>query len=93
MRQWKKAVTLCLVFCVIMALALPIWAEEAAKININTASVEELTQLKGVGQKYAQRIVEYREEHGPFTCAEDMMKVPGIGSKTCEANKDLITVE
>ncbi|MBW2565886.1 MAG: helix-hairpin-helix domain-containing protein [Deltaproteobacteria bacterium] len=49
--------------------------------------------MKGVGDRYAQRIVQYREEHGPFASAEDMMKVPGIGPKTCEKNRDLITVE
>jgi competence protein ComEA len=77
----------------VVALALPLWAQEGEKVNINTASAEELTQLKGVGHQYAERIVQYREEHGPFSTAEDMMKVPGIGPKTCEANKDRITVE
>ncbi len=93
MKALKKIVTLCLVMCVVMALALPTWAGEVEKININKATVEELTYLKGVGHQYAQRIVQYREEHGPFASAEDMMKVPGIGPKTCEKNRDLITVE
>jgi competence protein ComEA len=93
MKALKKIVVLCLVMCVVMALALPTWAEEVEKININKATVEELAHLKGVGHQYAQRIVQYREEHGPFTSAEDMMKVPGIGPKTCEKNRDRITVE
>ena len=93
MKQWKKVITLCLVMGVVMALALPLWAEEVEKININKASVEELTQLKGVGHRYAERIVQYRQEHGPFTCVEDMMNVQGIGLKTCETNIDRITVE
>jgi len=93
MKQWKKVITLCLVMGVVMALALPLWAEEVEKININKASVEELTQLKGVGHRYAERIVQYRQEHGPFTCVEDMMKVQGIGPKMCETNRDTITVE
>ncbi|MDY6988238.1 MAG: helix-hairpin-helix domain-containing protein [Thermodesulfobacteriota bacterium] len=67
-------------------------AMEGAKININTASMEELTQLKGVGEKYAAAIVQFRKAHGPFKQVEDMVKVPGIGSKTFEANKDKITV-
>ena len=93
MKQWKKVLALCLVIGVVMALALPLWAEEVEKININKASVEELTRLKGIGSQYAQRIVQYREEHGPFTCVEDIMKVQGIGSKTCEQNKAHMTVE
>lgn len=93
MNQCKKVVTVCLVVVMVMALALPLWAQEVEKININTASVEELTQLKHVGQKYAERIVQYRDEHGPFGCPEDIMKVPGIGSKTFEENKDCIIVE
>jgi competence protein ComEA len=66
---------------------------EPVKVNINTASAEELTQLKGVGEKYAEAIVQYREEHGPFTKAEDIQNVPGIGEKTFEANKDCIMVK
>ena len=93
MKHWKKAVTLCLVIGVVMALALPLWAEEVQKVNINTASAEELAQLKGVGPEYAERIVEYRAKHGPFQKAEDILNVSGIGPKTFEDNKDLITVE
>ena len=93
MKHCKKAVTLCLVIGVVMALALPLWAEEVAKVNINQASVEELTQLKGIGLEYGQRIVQYREEHGAFVKAEDIMNVSGIGPKTFEEIKDLITVE
>jgi competence ComEA-like helix-hairpin-helix protein len=100
MKQWKKAVALCLVIGVVMALALPVWAEEAQKVNeeaqkvnINQASAEELAQLKGIGPECAARIVEYREQHGPFVKAEDIMNVSGIGPKTFEENKDLITVK
>ena len=93
MKHWKKAVTLCLVIGVVMALALPLWAEEVAKVNINQASVEELVQLKGIGLEYGQRIVQYREEHGAFQKAEDIMNVSGIGPKTFEEIKDRITVE
>ncbi len=93
MKHWKKTVTLCLVIGVIVALALPLWAEEVQKVNINQASAEELAQLKGVGPEYAERIVEYRAEHGPFEKAEDIMNVSGIGPKTFEDNKDLMTVE
>ena len=68
-------------------------AEEQAKININTASLEELIKLDRVGLKYAQRIIDYRENVAPFSQPEDIMKVGGIGLKTFEANKEVIAVE
>ena len=67
------------------------WAQEQGKVNINTATVEELCTLKRVGPSYAQRIVDYRNANGPFEKAEDIMKVRGIGMKTYEVNKDVIT--
>ena len=63
------------------------------KVNINKATVEELTQLNGIGPAYAERIVEYREAHGPFERPEGIMNVKGIGQKMWETNKDLITIE
>ena len=68
-------------------------AQEQVKININTATVEELSTLKRIGASYAQRIVDYRNENGPFQRPEDIMKVTGIGIKAFEANKDIITCE
>lgn len=62
------------------------------KVNINTATVEQLMKLDRVGAQYAQRIVEYRENVGAFEKPEDIMKVKGIGKKTWEANKDRIVV-
>jgi competence protein ComEA len=69
------------------------WAEETPKININTASADELALLTGIGQKKAARIIEFRETNGPFKLPEDLLKVPGIGPKTFETNKDRIAVE
>lgn len=51
------------------------------KVNINTASVEQLTTLPGVGPKLAARIVEYRQKSGSFRAAHDLLNVQGIGEK------------
>ena len=69
------------------------FAEESLTVNINTASLEELTTLKGIGEKYAQKIIEYRENNEPFSKPEDILNVKGIGLKTYETNKERITVE
>lgn len=69
----------------------PVIADQG-KININTASQSELCGLKRVGQKYAARIVEYRQKIGEFKSPEEIMNVRGIGRKTFEANKDVIIV-
>ena len=71
----------------------PAAAGQEAKINVNTAPAEELEELYGIGEVKAQAIVDWREEHGPFTCAEDLLAVPGIGTKTLEQIRDDITWE
>ena len=63
------------------------------KVNVNTAGVEELQTLYGIGEVKAQAIVEDREANGQFTCAEDLLRVSGIGEKTLENIKDDITWE
>lgn len=62
------------------------------KISINRAEVWLLESLPGIGEISAQRIVEYREEHGSFVKIEDLMNVEGLGRTTFEKIKDLITV-
>lgn len=61
-------------------------------ININTASVEQLVQLKGIGQKKAQAIVNYREQYGKFVNVEDILEVKGIGEKILLDNKELLSL-
>ncbi len=65
----------------------------AGVVNINTADVAQLTLLPRVGEKAAQRIIEYRTEHGPFKKASDLMQVKGIGAKTFEGLSAYVTVE
>jgi competence protein ComEA len=93
MKRYKACMASLLAVALLLTLVPFSWAQEAKIININQASAEELTQLKGIGTKYAERIVQFRADNGPFKAPEDIMKVPGIGSKIFEANKDIITVE
>ena len=92
MNHQRKLTLTLFIAMLLFVFALPLAAAEQ-KININKASVQELTQLKGIGQKGAQRIVEYRDANGPFTAPEDLMKVKGVGEKLFEHNKKYITVE
>ena len=62
------------------------------QVNINEADADTLTTLKGVGKGRALKIIEYREQNGPFETPEDIMKVKGIGQKIFEQNKDLIAI-
>lgn len=62
------------------------------KININTASTDELITLHGIGPKIAAEIVNYREKHGKFKSIEDIKKVRGIGKKKFEKIKDKICI-
>lgn len=63
-----------------------------AVVNINSASIEELDTLPGVGEATAQAIVDEREQNGPFASIEDIQRVSGIGEKKFENLKDLICV-
>ena len=67
--------------------------DKPALLNINTASAAELETLSGIGPQMAQRIIQYREEHGNFTSVEALTKVKGLGEKTLEKLKPFISVE
>lgn len=64
-----------------------------SKININSATAEELTQLPGVGEATANKIISYRQENGKFQNIEDLKNVPGIGNSKFENIKELISVK
>jgi len=75
----------------LLTVSVPVYAVDG-KININTATKEELCQLQRVGPAYAGRIIKYRET-SKFEVPADIKKVKGIGPKTFEANKELIVVK
>ena len=62
------------------------------KININTATIEQLDELPGVGEATANKIVNHREENGEFKSIEEIKNVNGIGDKKFEDMKELICV-
>lgn len=63
------------------------------RININTATADELIELDGIGEKLAQRIIDYRVENGDFDVIEELMLVAGISEKTFAQISDKICVE
>ena len=65
----------------------------APRVNINTASAAELEKLPGIGKAFAQRIVEYREAHGPFRRPEHLIMLRGMSDKRFRQLRDLVTVE
>ena len=71
----------------------PSASEAPGLININTAGSEELQTLPGIGEKRAEDIIAYREEHGPFRIVEDITDVGGIGEGILSRIIDYITVE
>ncbi|POP46782.1 hypothetical protein CHU32_07660 [Superficieibacter electus] len=67
--------------------------DEGTRVNINTASAEELAHaMNGVGLKKAQAIVSYRDEYGPFKSLDDLQQVPGMGSSLVERNLAHLTL-
>ena len=91
----NRKMVISVLVAIVMGLAgiINVNATDQKKININTASAEELTQLKGIGASHAANIIEFREKNGPFKTPQDLIQVPRIGQKTFEKNKDLITIQ
>ena len=65
---------------------------QSGKININSASLNQLDSLPGIGPAYAQRIIDYRSANGGFKSIEEIKNIKGIGDKTFDKFKDQITI-
>lgn len=89
MKRTPLIATLVLLFSLFAGLA----HAEPATININTADIETLASLNGIGQSKAEAIVAYREANGPFQAPQDLANVKGIGERTIEKNADSLTVK
>jgi competence protein ComEA len=85
----RKTLVYCLLIMVFSLSSQPAFA--LAKIDLNTATVEQLVQLKGIGEATAEKIVEYRKQH-KFSSIDEIVNVKGIGTKTLENIRDQITV-
>ena len=92
MRKRSATVIVCLAMVLFVAWAAPLMAEDMSKINLNTATKEQLLTLKGIGESYADRIIEYRQVNGPYKKPEDIMNVKGIGDKIYQNIKDRLVV-
>ena len=68
-------------------------AQSPEKIEVNSATVEQLQEVPGIGQTLAERIIEFRKEHGPFERVEDLLNVQGIGERTLERMRPYLEVE
>jgi comEA protein len=90
-----KGIVWSLVGCLLLWTAFPVLAQtksDKEKININTASLAELQKLPRIGPVIAQKILDYRKENGNFKKIEDLLKIQGIGEKTFNQLKDMVTV-
>lgn len=100
-RQLLSTLTAALILLGSSVIPLTAYAEAPVKtavaqsqtVNINTANAEELATLRGIGPIKAAAIIRFREEHGPFASIDEMMAIKGIGEKTVEKNRLLVSVE
>ena len=82
-----------LILALLLMVAIPALASGAELVNINTADAETLAAgIKWVGPVKAEAIIEYREQHGPFQFVDELTLVEGIGEKTVDANRGILTV-
>ncbi len=74
----------------VVRVLLPTFLDSPPKVDLNTAEIDELKELPGIGEVLAQRIVDYREEHGPFKAITDLENISGIGKSLIEKISDLV---
>jgi competence protein ComEA len=91
MKKWTKVVVAGLLCGLTLAPIGGVWASDAGRVNLNTASAIELERLPGIGPSKAEAIVAFRAKE-PFVKAEDLRKVKGIGDKLYDSIKDQVTV-
>jgi len=93
----RKSLHIFTLAVVLLSLSTVAFAAEPAMpsgvVNINTADASQLSLLPRIGEKAAQRIIEYRTEHGPFKKATDLMQVKGVGAKTFDGLSSYVAVE
>lgn len=92
MKQFKRISLIIMAGLLLLSFCQPLMAVDGEKININTATQQELMKLKYVGEKMAEKIIAHRKDK-PFQKPEDIMNVKGVGEKIFNANKDLIVVK
>ena len=97
MTVFKKIISIVLVLCFFLTVSPEGFSAQKQSvkpglININTASVEQLSTLPRIGDKIARRIIDFRKKNGKFKRIEDLMKVNGVGEKVFVKLKERITV-
>ena len=75
----------------VMLLCLPATLFGAGTVDINTADKETLMTLSGVGERFAERIISYREDNGGFKSVQELTNIRGIGQTLVEKNKEILT--
>lgn len=93
MQRRRMAVLTIVTVALMMSWVVPALEADLQKVNLNTATLEELITLDGIGQKVAERILSFRDKNGPFQNPEDLMMVKGVGEKIFEANRSKIVVQ
>ena len=78
-------------FLLVVALSVPALLFAAQTVDINTADKETLMNVKGIGEKRAEAIIAYREEHGPFQTVDELSDVQGVGQAIVDSNRDQLT--
>lgn len=76
----------------VMLLCLPAALFAAGTVDINTADKETLMNLNGIGESFAERIIEYREQNGGFKAVQELTNIRGIGQTLVEKNREMLTV-